>query len=579
MGYWWQTGNPSDLTKTVKALIDTRKDIINTWQRAEKHYFSVQALPGVLRENVAKQAIDALTAKIGSDSPRPIVVTTDGSFEAVKQASAQTLALEAIMHNARVYSQARLIFRDACIFGTSAAKVFLDLPRRDIGIVRVRPYELLLDNVEARDDQPQQVIHARVCSKIELSRIYRKKEQQAVIAKSRLSDPHSLACYANVSEPVTVYDAYYAASADGEKDGYHLICTSAGVLAEEPWHSIRLPFAFYRWKRPTEGFWGRSAYEDVAELQNYLDTLDERIAQMLAACATRFFVDRSTKVTIEDLNPDTTDGYPVVLYNGTPPQAIPDPGPPAALLQERANIKQAIFNALGISQLFALALKPAGLSSGEALRAYRDTENERFRDIMQDWEQFFIDLAVRILDMMEPLRAAVGDREYMLPRAEGLKTVTLSQLQLHRQKYIVQIRATALLPREPAGRLQTIQELASMFPAAAQLLATKLDNPDVDGVMKILAAPVMAVMADIEQLNEGKQVSPEPYIPHDAAKALVLSNYLAARNNGASDEVLEAYRSYLQELVTAEQIATQAAAQQSQLPQLTAALPQGGENG
>lgn len=517
------------------------------------------------RENVIRSIIDAATAKISTSKPRPVFIAVGGDFSLQKRAEQLTLAIEGVFRTLRLYSLARNVFRDACIWGTGLIKWYADQHMRTVRCERVLVDDILVDHVDGKYGIPRNMIQALNVSRDVLRAKFSEKKHAEYIAGAAL-ERRTADVEADIADPVTLYESWRLPSIPGGDDGMHCIYTTAGLLVSEPWEYDGFPFGVFRWKPAPLGWHGIGLVEELEKLQEAQDWIDGRIKRMLNIATVRLFVPKGSGVNQESLTNDPE--FPLVEYAGAqPPIAAHDPGPAPEVLNERERNKAAMYENSGVSQLMAAAMKPAGLNSAVALREHKDTQSERFADVGQAWDEFFCDCARLACFAASHL----GDAPVVVSTADGAgaNRVKWSDVRMDTDEYQIQIQAANILPREPAGRKEAIMDLISMFPTAAPLLAKQLKGSDIDSAMNLVSAPIDAILCDIEQLDAGVPVMPEPYIDLNAAKTLVLSSYLAARSKRAPEEVLEAYRSYLiaidsiqREAAMAAQMAAQAASPQ-----------------
>jgi len=497
------------------------------------------------KENVVKGAVDAAVAKISTNRPRPVCLTNAGDHKLQAKAKKRTLLIEGVIHDQKAYRKGRRIFRDGCIWDNGILKIYPDYDRKLVAIDRVLDDELYVDDQDGKYGNPRSLIHGRTVTRDEVRAMFPEKECQYAIDHAELHRQAS-GTGAAAEDPVTLFEAIHLPSGPDAGDGKRVMCTTAGKLLTEEWKRERFPWVPWRWKERALGYRGMGMIEDVESQQKQVTFLDRRIGRILNSCMVRVFLESASGVNLVDLGNDDTGGFLACEYKGQAPIFSKDPGPSPELFAERTEKKASIFESLGISQLRAQSKKPAGLSSGVALREYKDTESERFQDIGQDWEDFWIEVAERITDAAEDLAAHpdIKGITIRVPRGKGIEEVSFSEVDYVRDRYLWQIRPASLLPREPAGRLQTVQELLGIYPQAAPLLASKIDHPDVDDVMSMMTASVDAIRYDIERLEEGTFVTPEPFLDLQTAKILVLAAWLRARNNNAPEKVLSAFENY-----------------------------------
>ena len=348
-----------------------------------------------------------------------------------------------------------------------------------------------------------------------------------------------------IDDPISIVEAWHLPSTEDSNDGRHFIGTDKGTILDEEWTWPRFPIYPFRFKDRPFGWYGVGIPEDIESQQKEVDYWNERIQQILNLATIRVWLERGSKINKEDL---TNDPMPIGEYTGQPPAFTQDPGPPPDLFMERDRKKASAYEQIGLSQLFSASKKPAGISSGAGLREMKDTESERFQDVGQNWDDFWVfDVAYHgILDAAEDLARENKDFEIPIQMSGKMTSLKWKDISIDRKKLLVQPWPVSLLPRDPSGRIERVQELMGMFPQAAMALARFIDNPDVDAAISLVSAPMDAILSDMEAIEEGKEVTPEPFIDLAMAKMIGLSSYLKARNAGAPEEILDVYRYYLQ---------------------------------
>lgn len=520
------------------------------------------------RENVPKSVVDSAVAKIGSKRPRMIQMTNGAEWELQNKARKRTLMIEGVIHEQKGYKKGRAVFKDAGIFDNGHMAVYADPMRKKVMFERVLDNEIRVDDLDGKYGNPRSLFRHKIISRAELQAAYPGKTHAYNIAHAGLivggTDPES------IDDPVSILEAFHLPSGPDAKDGRHVICTDQGCLVDGTWARERFPLATFRWKDRPLGWRGMGIIEDVEDLYRQLTELDDKIEAILDGCTNRVFIEKNSQIDVEDLSNDT-DGKAICRYIGKPPVFSNDPGPSQELFMERERIKRAIFEHLGLSQMFSESKKPAGLTAGVAIREAKDIESERFTDVYQAWDEFWLDVGELTLDALEDLVEMVPAKEVIVnvPTGGTLESIQLSDVDMERSKYQMQIRPASMLPKEPAGRLSTLHEMAGMFPDAATYLYGKMSSPDVDDVMSLLSAGGDAIRYDIEKLNEGEYITPEPFLELGAAMKMALAGYMKARNGGASEKVQEAFRNYLLGLknLMEEQKLAEMAAQAGQMPQ------------
>jgi len=125
------------------------------------------------------------------------------------------------------------------------------------------------------------------------------------------------------------------------------------------------------------------------------------------------------------------------------------------------------------------------------------------------------------------------------------------EVNLSDSAYVLQCFPEALLPQQPAGRQQRIEELtASGFLQKDQAMEL-MSFPDMEEATSSVTAPRTSIRMRIDQMLDGKYISPEPMDvaagPQSPAITMVLAAYLEERERGCPDETLQLLRDWLEE--------------------------------
>lgn len=524
------------------------------------------------KENIIRPAVDSLTAKISTNTPRLVTQTNGADFKLRRNAQQRTLLIEGVLADQKGYKLGRQVFRDGCIWDFGAMKIVPNYDEQRVTLERLLPHEVVVDEYDGRYMAPRSLYTIRMVPKSVLYTLY-PKMKKSIDNAGIIRDYSGYKYQGPTEDQCEVIEAWHLPSSMDATDGRFVCATSAGELVDCQWTHDVFPIAIWRWKTRQIGFRGFGAVEDIENYQKQLDFLDETIGKLLNNMTVRVWVQDGTKVNTDELTNDT-DGFPIGTYVGERPQIIPDPGPPDALFMERERKKAAAFEQLGISMLSAQSKKPAGLNAGVAIREVKDTESERFEDVGQQWDEFYIEVAEKIMIALEDLNSHIPNCRISVPTGDSLSEVSLSKVDWQRERYKIQVKPSGILPREPAGRLQTIQEMVAIWPQATDYLASQLNGPDVDDAMSMVSAPVSAIRSDIEAMLDGEPRSPEPFLDLQLAIQLTLQSYQKLRSQqNVPEEILEYLIAYMQAaddiIKNTAAIAMNVANQQAQQAQMT----------
>jgi hypothetical protein len=514
--------------------------------------------PGFYRENVLGAAIDAYVAKASANKPRPVAISIDGDHALIKKAERLTLGMEGVFDEQKFYSKLRPTILDSSLFDFGVMFFYPDPIENKVVIERAWPADIGVGWADGRYGHPRNMIRHRIVSKGALVAMAKARKWK-VEAAEQASLRQSLTTYSSTDNPVSLYEAWHLPSNKESKDGRHVICTSGGVLGKvEEWTLDRFPCAILKFSDSPAGFGGIGAAEQCISMQRNLDYINAKIRDWVAKAATRLFIEEGSNVSLQAF---TDEEGSFVKYKGTPPQWQQDPGPSAAILNERERCRQAIFSRLGVSQMFAEASMPPGLKSAPAQQEYKQTMSERFMSQEALLDEFVIDAAELTIWCAEQL-----DGFYTTYRDEKnkiLKQVKWKEISMPKDAYQVQIKVSGMLPRDPAGRLEKITEIGQQSPEAAQLLMRFMNDPDTDAVFDILNAGTNAVLYDMEQIEAGQQVIPDTFYDLrtlNTAQYLGTATYCKLRANEKTPvEVMRNLETYLNVVIGNKQKAMQAA--------------------
>lgn len=498
--------------------------------------------PSRLRVNVVKSCVDTAAAMISKQKPRPQFVTSDGDAPLQRKAKWLTRYVDGVFYDGGAHEEAQRAFVDACIFGTGAVRLYWERDRDDslrLRFERALPWELLVDEEDGRYGRPKQLHHVRLVYPDVLAELFPEKADAIALAV----DPTSQGAGRS---KVRVVESWHLPSGPKAKDGRHAITINGATLFSEPWDLDFFPYSFMRWSERVVGFWGCGLAEELAEVQAEINRTAIAIqqAQHLAAVP-RVLVEAGSNVVASHVS-NLPGG--VLRYTGRAPTFFTAQAMNAEAYQWlEANVRRA-YELTGISQLQATAQKPAGLSSGVALREYNDTAAVRFARTGQRWEDLFLDMARKAIAMSREAYRS-GERGLSVKASDGrfLRQVKWSEVDLDDDRFHMKAFPTSLLPTTPAGKLQTVQELIQAGLIPKEQAVALLDFPDVEAFTSLQTAALEDVRWCIDRImEEGKPVDVDEVTDLDLAVRLGMSAALRAKRNGEPEERQEVLRAWVE---------------------------------
>jgi len=109
----------------------------------------------------------------------------------------------------------------------------------------------------------------------------------------------------------------------------------------------------------------------------------------------------------------------------------------------------------------------------------------------------------------------------------------------------VQLQAASNLNQTPAGRRQMVIEYAQAGIISQDEARRLMQHPDLESSMSLYTAALESVEQCLDEIADGKTVTPEPFMNLDMALWRGQRAYLVWRGNGAPEEILESLRQFV----------------------------------
>jgi hypothetical protein len=497
--------------------------------------------------NVVQSMVDTVVSKIGKNRPKPSFLTEAGDFSLQQKAKNLTQFIEGQFQSTKFYAQGKKAFRDSCIFGTGAVKIFSE--NGQMNAERIFIDELVVDSAESLYGDPRQIHQLKQIHKDVLKEMFPKSKTFIDQLGAELAEQSvSLGSTVENKEMVWVIESWHKPSGVGAKDGKHCITIENHTLLAEEWNKDYFPFAFTRWGERAMGFFGQGIAEQLQGLQLEINKILRTIqVSMHLVSIPKIFLEASSKVVTAHL--DNKIGG-IIRYAGTPPTNGPLGQIPSELFSHLDRLYQRAYEIIGVSELSAQSQKPAGLESGRALREYNDIETERFMDVGQRYEQFHLDAAEIFIKEVKSIveSGEVEDIDVKIQSNDFVKRIKWSEVSMDEDKYSMFLYPTSSLASSPGGKLQDIQDLLQAGMIGAEEGRDLLDFPDLKGYYNYANSPVEDIKRTIElMVDEGKYFSPEPYQDLEYGITKIQQAYLFYRTRELPEERLELMRRWIED--------------------------------
>lgn len=494
-------------------------------------------------ENVIQSVCDTATAIIAKNRPRAAFVTDGANWALQRRAMLLEKFTEGQFSLVKIYEEAVKVFRDAIVFGTGALKIYPE--KNKIRAERVLIDEILVDEREARAARPRQLHQRKMVNREVLKAMFPEKADAIEMATTSTANQNYRNAQSTTDpDNIWVVESWHLPSGKGKDDGKHAICIEGVTLLWEGWDKDDFPFVFYRWSEPLAGFYGQGLAEQLTGIQlriNKINNFIQRCQDLIAV--PRIFVDVSSKQLQLQINNEVGA---IIPYRGKPPVFLTPQAVGSEIYSYKEQLKNSAYELAGISQMSASSVKPVGLESAVALREYNDIETQRFAIQAQCYENMFLEIAYRFVDIARDLYASGGfDMESVWNTNNYVKKINWSEVDMDETAYVMQVEAASILSRTPAGRMQQVIEMAQAGLIDKDEARALLQHPDLKSSADLYNAMLRDIDYTIEQLEDGEYPPPEPFQNLALGQARVQMAYLKAKMDGAPEDILTNMRNWI----------------------------------
>lgn len=553
--YWWKVKkNPhNEVFGTVEFLLQNQQHHRNAFSHFLRLY-SNRLATGYLGQdfitsfddgskikiNVVKSCIDTAVAQIAAERSRPMHLSRGGSYKLRKKVERLDQFIIGNFMREQHYIKALDVFRDSALFGPGWEHIhhFED----NIYLTRVPAAEMLVDDNDAKYGTPRQLFRVVDADRDQLIELYGNKNEIEDATNIKEEDETSQ----SIVNPCTAIEAWHLPSGPNAKDGRHIICVSNKTLLDEEWNDP-FPFGLHVWNPAPYGILGIGAAEELASIQIEINYIAQKIQKLMTLATSMVWTEKGSSVA-----PVNNMDWAQREYRGKPPIFQTTAAVSAEYFSHFDRLYQRAYEIVGISQLQAQGVKPAGLDSGEALRVHHDIASRRFKHTGQRWAQFHCDVGERIVEAARRAKNDGYDIEVLSPGDRVAKSVKFSDVDVDRKDYCVRVHPVSLLPDEPAGKIQRLQELAQAVPELAPYLPALLSGvPDLESAVQTMTAPLEMAQQQIENILDGMAYEmPTPHMNLQLTRDMAVKNLLRAQIDGISEERQEVLRQYIDNIDT-----------------------------
>lgn len=407
--------------------------------------------------NLCSSVVDTLTAQIAKNKITPTFITSGGRWGMQRKAENLSKFIDGCFYENKVQAKTVMGFRDGACWGDGLAHIFRTDEDR-VGVERVLPHELLIDEVEALVAKPMQMHRVKICDREVLKENMSDIEGAAEkIDAAMPSNLEAVTGEATAGDLVSVTESWRLSTSKDSEDGMHVISIEDKILFQEVYKKTYFPFAQFQYSKRLIGFWGQGAVERLQNLQGEINRLMILIQKsMWLGGSFKILVPIGSKVVSQHLNNDVGA---IIHYSGdippsyiTPPMIQADIYPYVDTLIERGYRQE------GVSMLSANNVKPLGVNSGTALRTYDKIADDRQLTLGQAIEDFDLEIARQMIEVVKDIFRDKKTYKVTWPGTRFVESIDWKDVNLEEDEYYLKAFPTSSLPDEPMARLETIQE-------------------------------------------------------------------------------------------------------------------------
>ena len=513
--------------------------------------------------SLTQSCIDTLTSKLSQDEPRPLFTVSGGDYEAQELAEQLQSFADGILYETNASDVSLRQFVDAAIFGTGFIYVFQTDDKR-IGIERVFPYEMFVDDADALYGAPRNIYRCRYVDRGVLKALYPDTDERLIDESVGLrqedlqtNQPNNL---------VRVVEAWHLPSSSTAGDGLHVITISKAVLDAEEWTRAGFPFSVLRYNPKQIGYFGQSLSEILSPLQTEMNTLLRKIQICMHFLAVPHWLKPSgSMIQFGSFNNQIGS---VINYTGVPPELKVWQSVPPEMFRHVDWLYEKAFEISGVSQLAASSKLPGyGTISGAALRKIDDIGSDRFEYLGKNWRNARIELAKLFVCEAKTI-AEENDGSYPVTvvirtptgKAERLQKIDWKDIDLKERDYQIQIQPVSKFATDVPGAMQTGQELVQAGLMDPDVFKDLFNMPDLKADMDLEGAARKLVRKMVGNIiSRGKFQPPDDYM--DLAFALKYGTLMLnlAIADGIPQKRVEMLRTWISAVDDLQQQAQQAA--------------------
>lgn len=431
------------------------------------------------------------------------------------------------------------------LLGAGFLHVYPDTVRGAAAVERVYPWEVLVDPVDGLYGEPRTMYRLRWVDRPVLREMFPERRFEAAIKGATVEQPDWARWTSSLGAPVRLIEAWHLPDDEG-KGGRHILATTAGTLVDEPHEYDDFPLVAFHYSDPEEGYWpdgvGQSLYSRQLEINRISEAIRETIRRLAWP---RVLNPIGSQVSDQQL--DNAIGAIINYAPGMPPQVVTPPPLTRDPVQYLSDLVASCYEDEGVSQMAAMAEKPAGLQSGRSLRIFADQQDGRLRDPGEKWTHARARLGEALVRAQREASKAKPNAVLLFtdPKMRATTAVKWKDIDLPDAALKMIAQPVSSLPQTPAGKAAMLEELYNGGSGVITLEEYRdgLDLPDVTALTGPSKAPRRTIEKILDRIVQtGEYTPPESFFPLEMGRTLGAQRYCQAFNDDAPEPILALLR-------------------------------------
>lgn len=504
--------------------------------------------------NLIAACVDTVVSRLSQARPTPVFLTDNSDYKERHLAQQLNQFILGEFYQTKAYEKGVQVLRDSAVMGTGVYKVYEDDGK--VALDRVMITDLYVDMNDAINGEPRQLYQIKLIDRDKLIAKFSDNAKAVKILEScdNAYPDNAADSGKTTADQIMVVEGWKIPSAPDAGDGIHTMACVGGEIDSEPWEEDDFPFVFLRYSDPFLGFFGQGISTRLFGTQLTLNRILYTIARAICLVGVpRVFQEQNSKVVTAHNNNEI--GV-IVKYSGVKPSYEVAPCNAPELYQERDRLIQYGFQQEGISTMQATSTKPMGLDSGEAQRVYDDISTDRMYTVSKKYSDMYIALAYKITAVAMKIAKRDGKYQTVYPNRDGTKEIDLPKMTLLKDPFVIKAFDESSLPRDPAGRTQTVIEWVQSGMITLKEGRRLMRAPmDLEQNEKLSNASEERIFKYLDEIVEsGKYTMPDAFMDLETAEQLVVQYYnlyVAANLEEKKANMLRTFFSQIQTLKTA----------------------------